>query len=229
MHGAVIALGETEAKLCLDMRHEDGSPAASFTLRAAHADARTLKPFAWSLRTRAAAAAQTRPLPEHAAPRSIDITQAPSEATRARALELGAVRIGAAAITPDQCDAFGRLRLEHFPGRISDAVPNLMSAWRRDAAAGGATTPAGAVVEARLVLRRWPRVGDLMEIFTGVAAVGPGKIMRLVHWVCDPFSGVCWASMEAVAVIFDVATRKAITPSADALELMQKRVIAMAV
>lgn len=228
MHGGVVRLDESEAVLCLDMRHADGAPASCFTLRVAHADTRGFRPFAWSARTRAAAQALSRSPPAHARPRSIDLAAAPSQACRARAIELGATRIGASLVTPDQCDAFGRLRTEHFLGRTSDSVPNLLAHWRREAAAASKTEPAGAVVEARLVFRRFPRAGDLIEIFSGVAEVGD-KTLRLAHWLVDPQSGAAWASMEAVALTFDIATRKAISPTPEARAAMQARVIPMAV
>jgi acyl-CoA thioester hydrolase len=231
MHGGVVSLDACEATLCLDMRHADGAPSSCFTLRAAHADTRGFRPFPWSERTRAAAKRIAAPLPAHAKPRSIDLSRAPADAGRVRAIKLGAARIGAAMVSTDQCDAFGRLRGEHFVGRVSDSVPNLLAQWREEAAAAGAganVEPAGAVVEARLVFRRWPRPGDLIEVFSGVAEVGE-KTLRLVHWLCDPESGAAWASMEAVALTFDTATRKAIAPSAEARARMAKRVIAMAV
>ena len=73
---------------------------------------------------------------------------------------------------PDQCDAFGRLRGEHFVGRVSDSVPNLLAQWRQATASNGAPAPAGAVVEARVVFRRFPRAGDLIEVHSGIAEVG---------------------------------------------------------
>jgi len=222
MHGGVIALGEAEATLCLDMRHEDGAPSSVFTFRVAHADARSLRPFPWTARTRAAASALTCPLPEHAKPRSFDLTKPPADANRAKALQIGATRIGATMIFPSDCDAFGRMRGEHIAGRASDSVTNLLSAWRRDIANG--KPPAGAVVEARIVFRRWPRAGDLMELYSGFVGIEK-KTMRLAHWFCDPDTGAAWASMEVVALTFDIDTRKAIEPSESVRAAMQKLAI----
>lgn len=225
MHGGVVSMGNSDATLCLDMRHGDGAPASAFTLKVAHADTRGFSAFPWTRRTHAAAQALQCALPAHAAPRSIDVNAAPSDASLARARELGAARIGATMIAPDDCDAFGRMRGEHVFGRVSDSVTNLLSMWRREAA-GPDATPAGAVVEARLVFRRWPRAGDLIEIHSGMIEVGE-KTMRIVHWLCDPETGAAWASMEAVALTFDVATRKTITPSPEARAALQKRVVAL--
>jgi acyl-CoA thioester hydrolase len=104
-----------------------------------------------------------------------------------------------------------------------------LAQWRQDAAAeNAAAAPAGAVVEARLVFRRFPRAGELIEVHSGIAEVGE-KTLRLVHWIVDPESGAAWASMEAVALTFDTATRKTIAPSAEARARMQKRVVKLAV
>ncbi|WP_395644831.1 thioesterase family protein [Terricaulis sp.] len=229
MHGGVVKLGESDATLCLDMRHADGAPSSVFTLRVTHADTRGFRPFPWSARTRAAAAKLKVAAPAHAVARSIDMGKTPAEATLARAVEIGATRIGGAVVNPDQCDAFGRLRAEHFTGRISDSVPNLLAGWRQQTAAhlsstGPKVEPAGAVVEARMVYRRWPRAGDLIEVYSGVAEVGD-KTLRLAHWICDPETGAAWASMEAVALTFDTITRKAIAPSAEQRARMQARVV----
>jgi acyl-CoA thioester hydrolase len=232
MHGGVIKLGEDDATVCLDMRHGDGAPASTFTLRVAHVDTRAFRPFPWSERTRAAASALQCPLPVHARPRSIDLSQPAGQVSRARALAVGAARIGATMVFPDQCDAFGRMRGEHFVGRISDSVPNLLAQWREQtaASAGGEAKvePAGAVVEARVVFRGFPHAGDLIEVFSGVAEVG-AKTLRLVHWLVDPESGAAWASMEAVALTFDVATRKTIAPSEGQRTAMRNRIVAMRV
>lgn len=229
MHGGVVRFGENDAALCLDMRHADGAPASCFTIKAAHAQTRDFRAFPWSTRTRLAAQRLQCALPAHAASRSIDLNRAPTtDANVNRAKALGATRIGASLISPDQCDAFGRLRGEHFFGRASDSVPNLLASWRSEAAAAVGAEPAGAVVEARLVIRTWPRAGELIELHSGVAEVGE-KTQRLVHWMCDPESGGVWASLEAVALTFDVATRKAITPPEEMRARMRQRVIAIAV
>src|SRR6185436_2612739 len=138
MHGGVAKMGESDAHLCLDMRHADGAPASCFTLRVAHVDTRGFRPFPWSARARAAGKRLHCALPAHAKPRSIDLARAPrGDASLQRAIELGATRIGATMVMPDQCDAFGRLRGEHFVGRVSDSVSNLLAQFRQEAAANG--------------------------------------------------------------------------------------------
>ncbi len=223
MHGGVVELGESDATLCLDMRHHDGAPGTAFTVKVGHVETRGLRSFPWSARSRAAAKRLKCKLPDHAKPRSIDVDLAPADASIANAAALGAKRIGGAIVYPDQCDALGRLRGEHFPGRISDSVPNLLAPWRQ-AAAGDGVQPAGAVVEARLVMRKFPRAGELVEVHSGIAEIGE-KTLRIVHWILDPETGAAWASMEAVALTFDVNTRKALTPSPEARERVAQLVV----
>lgn len=223
MHGGVVELGESDATLCLDMRHHDGAPGTAFTIKVRHVETRGLRSFPWSSRTKAAARRLKCKLPDHATPRSIDTAQPAADASLQNAIALGAKRIGGAIVYPDQCDALGRLRGEHFPGRISDSVPNLLAPWRQ-AAAGDGVQPAGAVVEARLVMRKFPRAGELIEVHSGIAEIGE-KTLRIVHWILDPETGAAWASMEAVALTFDVNTRKALTPSPEARERIAKLVV----
>lgn len=223
MHGGVVEFGESDATLCFDMRHHDGAPGTAFTFKVRHVETRGLRSFPWSERSRAAAKRLKCKLPEHAKPRSIDVTQPAADASIANAEALGVQRIGGAIVYPDQCDALGRLRGEHFVGRISDSVPNLLAPWRQAATADG-VQPAGAVVEARYVFRKYPRAGELIEVRSGIAEIGD-KTLRLVHWILDPETGAAWASMEGVALTFDVNTRKALTPTAEARERVAKLVV----
>lgn len=229
MHGGIVEIGQSTARVCLDMRHGDGAPSSVFTLRVAHADTRAFKAFPWSDRSLAAAGRMKCELPAHAAPRSIDLTRAPPHASLARAVELGAQRIGASMVFPEHCDAFGRLRGEHMIGRVSDSVPTFLSEWRTDLAADAkarneTVAPAGAVVEARLVFHAWPRAGELIDIHTGVVEVGD-KTLRICHWICDPERGGVWATLEVIALTFDAITRKTIAPSEETRARMKARAI----
>jgi acyl-CoA thioester hydrolase len=230
MHGGVVELGESQARVCLDMRHGDGAPASAFTLVVAHADTRGFRPFPWSARTRAAAQRLACTQPAHALPRSIDVSKPPASAARislARARELGAQRIGASLVSPDQCDAFERLRGEHLLGRLSDSAPNLLAGWRGELAAeaqarGETIAPVGAVVEARLMFRAWPGAGALIEVHSALVEVGD-KTLRICHWLLDPESGRAWASAEVIALTFDALTRKSIAPSPELRARIQAR------
>jgi acyl-CoA thioester hydrolase len=236
MVGCITDIEETQAWVYQELRHGDGTPAAAIHTRVAHVEAQGMRAFPWSQRTLEAAKGVMGALPAHARPRSIRMEQEPlSGVSLASAERLNAHRIGASLVSPDQTDAFGRMRSEFFIGRISDAVPNLLADWREavaNAASGadGKVRQAGAaVLEYRLVYRAWPRAGSGVLVYSGVLSM-EGKSHRLAHWLIDPESGQAWGTAEAVAITFDLKTRKAITPSpADAAALERLKVAGMAV
>lgn len=229
MTGCVLEWDQTSALLYQDMRHGDGTPAAAFRARVFHVDAKTGRAFPWSTRSRAQLEALIGTAPDDTKPRGLDIEKAPlpkSDATLARALKTGAPEIGRGTVPLQHCDVFGRMQAAWFMGRISDAVPNLLYEWRRDVAseADGAIMGA-AVLEYRLIYRKWPRAGDRFVVHSALAAVAE-KTHTLSHWMIDPDTGAAWMTSEAVAVTFDLNTRKVIpTPPAQitALEKIAPR------
>jgi acyl-CoA thioester hydrolase len=78
-----------------------------------------------------------------------------------------------------------------------------------------------AVVEYRLIYRRWPRAGDLMTLHSALAEANE-KTHRLCHWMMDPVSGQAWLTSEAVALTFDLVKRKVIPTPADELAALAK-------
>ncbi|MBI1200503.1 MAG: thioesterase [Phenylobacterium sp.] len=204
----VLDMSETDARLLFLMRHPDGELAASFQTVVAHATAGEGRAFAWPERMRERAKALAAEVPERAAPRSIGLEPVETQASLARAEALGLVRTGLGVVDAAQCDAFGRMRTEGFMQRLSEAVPHVFAKGRPGAAA--AKQPGGAALEYRLVHHAWPRAGDRVELRSGTAGAD-ARIRRLVHWMLDPDTGRPWASAEAIAVSFDLETRKIIT------------------
>lgn len=230
MRGGIVALRDDEAITYQELAHAGGMPAATFTTRVAHAEPKDLRRFAWSEKTKARAAALACTPPAHGLPRSVSTETAPSDPTIARADKIGAPVVGRVAVTPDHCDPFGRMRMELFLGRVSDAVPNLLAEWREETAKiasesdGVAKAAGGAVLEYRLCPRRWPRAGDLIEVRSGVVEVAE-KTNRLVHWLLDPVTGEAWCTAEAVAVTFDLLTRKTIPIPPAQRAAMEARIV----
>jgi len=207
----VIEIGETDARLMLLMRHQTGELAASFQTLAVHATARDGRPFPWPDRIRARAEALCVQVPENAAPRSIGLQPIQTQASLARADELGLVRTGLRVIDAQDCDAFGRMRTETFMHRLSDGIPHFF-AGRRPGTGEPDRKVGGAALEYRLIHHAWPRAGDRLELRSGSAG-GDARFRRLVHWLLDPDTGRPWGSAEAIAVSFDLETRKLITLS----------------
>lgn len=209
--GGVVSMGEDEARLMLVMHHLSGEIAASFQTVVAHVTARDGRPFPWADRIRARADALAFEVPEKAAPRSIGLHPVQTEASLARANELGLVRTGLGVIDTGDCDAFGRMRTETFMHRLSDGIPHFF-AGRRPGAVDPERKVGGAALEYRLLHHAWPRAGDRLELRSGSAGGDP-RFRRLVHWLLDPATGRPWGSAEAIAVSFDLETRKLITLS----------------
>ena len=219
MVGGVLEWSVDGGVIYQELRHGDGTPAASFRTVVAHASPKSLMPFPWPKRMHADLEALKCALPAHGAARSIDLSVVPAIATLSRADSLGIQQVGAGIVAPEDCDGAGRMRPELVIGRVSDAVPNLLSGWRTAvgkaaAHADGQPLAAGAaVLEYRLAYRRWPKIGDGVVVGSGVIDV-QAKTHRLGHWLLDPLSGEAWATCEAVAVVFDLKARKAIAPAA---------------
>ncbi|MDJ0921463.1 MAG: thioesterase family protein [Henriciella sp.] len=225
MSGCVLEWDDTSALIYQEMRHRDGRPAAAFRTRVFHVAAKTGAKFPWSTRSRAQLEALTETPPEDTRPRSLNLNDAPLPPQDARletAEKIGAPEIGRGLVAPNQCDVHGRMQAAWFMGRLSDSVPNLLYDWRLAVAASKAVADTGgAVLEYRMVYRKWPRAGDRFVIHTSLAGVTE-KTHSLAHWVLDPDTGEAWITSEAVTVTLDLTTRKIIPTPPDQLKLLQE-------
>ena len=225
MTGGVLEMGEDEARVLMLLWHSDsGALAASFQTVVAHVTPAEGRAFPWAPGTRALAAGLMIDLPDQAMSRSVALDPVLSTASLARADELDLIRISQGAIAPADCDLYGRMRPEQFIGRVSDGIPRLIRSFRETVVNAAAEPPGrvgGAVLEYRLIHLDWPRAGDRFEIRSGLKDAEP-RTKRMIHWMIDPDSGKPWGVSEAVAVTFDLDTRK-IVPITDAAraELMK--------
>ncbi len=225
MRAGVLSSDETGADIYQEIVHEgSGALAASLRTRLAHVERYTGKPFAWSPSTRAALQACAAAPDPTGAPRTLSFPGdhlENREISLERLGELGARCIGRGVFQSAECAQHGVVRPASFFGRISDSVPNLMAKWRAETAReAGISNQGAAVLEARLVYRGWPGPGDRWQLYTGLGGAN-GKTHRLVHWMIDPDTGRPWLSAEAIAVTFDLDTRKAIAPSEKALAILE--------
>lgn len=213
MRAAVLSIEETEARVVQVLYHSTtGEPAATFVSRISHVTAASARPFPWNRQTRERAATLVAQIPAYAAPRGLVLDAFESAASLERAKSLGVKVIASGAVMPQDCDAFGRLRAEQFIGRVSDGIPQLVSQVRQIIAAH-APTPiervGGAVLEYRLVYLDWPKVGDRVAVYSGLASIDH-RTQRIIHWLLDPETGRPWATSTAVAGTMDLDTRKLI-------------------
>lgn len=222
MTGGVVEIGEDDARLLLLLHHSDGALAASFQTLVAHATAADGRAFPWPDRIRTRAAALRMEVPEAAAPRSIRLEPVESRASLARADQLGLKRTALGAIRSADCDAFGRMRTELMMARISDGIPHFFDGQRPGA--GDGRRIGGAALEYRLIHLAWPRAGDRVELRSGSGG-GDARFRRLVHWLLDPETGRAWGVAEAIAVSFDLETRKIISLSDEELARVEANAV----
>ena len=218
MLGGVIEISDTEARVLQLLVHTaTGQLAATFQTTIAHVTPREGEAFPWPRIVHERAAALQVEIPEQAQARSVDLSPFEATASLARANELGLKRIGLGALSPTDCDVFGRMRAEQFIGRVSDGIGAFIGPFRDVVVAhADAKTErvGGAVLEYRLVQLAWPRAGDRVELRSGLVGT-EGRAMRVVHWMLDPTTGRAWGTSEAVAITFDLDARK-VAPISDA-------------
>ena len=215
MTGGVVEIAECEARVLLLLRHRSGEIAASFQTVVAHATAREARAFPWPSRVLERARALAIAVPPEAAPRSLGLEPVQSQASLARAEALGLGRTALGVVRAADCDAFGRMRTEQMMARISDGIPHFFNGRRPGADKLGSRS-GGAALEYRLIHLDWPRAGHRVELRSG-ASGGDARFRKLTHWLLDPDSGRAWGVAEAIAVSFDLETRKIVTLSVEAL------------
>ena len=223
MTGGVVEWGETDARLLLLLHHRTGEVAAAFQTMVSHATAQEGRAFPWPDRVTARAGALAMDVPVEARPRSIRLDPVASQASLDRAAQLGLKRTALGAVRPADCDAFGRMRTELMMARISDGIAHVFDGARPGERENGAKT-GGAALEYRLIHLAWPRAGDRVELRSGSAG-GDARFRKLVHWLLDPATGRPWGVAEAIAVSFDLETRKLITLTDEALALADAQAI----
>jgi acyl-CoA thioester hydrolase len=223
MTGGVVEIGETDARLLFLLRHRTGELAASFQTVVAHATARDGRAFPWPARALERAKAHAAEVPPGAAPRSLSLARVTSQASLARAEALGMARTALGAVSAADCDVFGRMLTEQMMARISAGIPHFFDGARPGADALGSRA-GGAALEYRLIHLDWPGAGDRIELRSG-ASGGDARFRKLTHWLLDPDSGRAWGVAEAIAVSFDLETRKIVALSDEALAEADARVI----
>ncbi|MEQ8406556.1 MAG: acyl-ACP thioesterase [Oceanicaulis sp.] len=227
IRGGVVEHDETGLTAALILDHcALGTPAAAFTVRLEHTDPLTGRVFPFAARTRTALEALRTDPPAECGSRSLSLGP-PAEVSLTRADALGLETLARGMINPGETDIFGRMRLEFAFGKISNSVIHLQSGFPEQWAAyrtGDPLSAASAVLEARLIFRRFPPTGAGYVIRSGISHVTE-KVRVLTHWVCDPETGAGLWSMEAVGCLMDLEARKLARIDAETLAMMRGHLI----
>jgi acyl-CoA thioester hydrolase len=232
MRGGVLSVEDETLVFYQELvKTQENAVAATYRVVLEHVEAKTGRPFAWPRKARdALSALMIDKIPEHAAPRSVDLNAPRETGSLDLALKLNVPQIGLSVIQADEVDSFGRMRPEFILGRQSDGTAHLVAAWRREAVAaltaedGVEREAGGAALECRLSFRRWPKAGDLVQVHGGIVNVA-AKTMRFVFWIVDPVSGECWWESETAVAHFDVKARRAFEAPPEMRAILEGRVI----
>lgn len=195
---------------------------ATFQVTAQLQDARTRSPRQLPGGAVDRARALITDVPEHGAPRGLDLHAPRPAPTVAEAEQGGMKATWRGPVLPARGDAHGYLATDAHMGIVSDAVPNLLVRLTREDRSQGRI--GGAALEYRFVYRQPARVDDLLTLYSGIRTVGT-KAYQFGHWLFDASSGEVIATAEAVAVLLDLDARKAITIPEDRRSILEAHIV----
>jgi len=221
IRAGVIAASEERLSIYEEMRFVNKpEPAASVLSEVTLVEAATGRavPFPASVLERARAL-ETVP-PAETAPRGIErVTPRPPPMHR-DALALGLYGAYLAPVQVEDCDAYGAMHEAAFMARVSDGIGHYFQQLRGERL----QNIGGAALEYRYVFHERPMLGDVIEVRSALKGLG-NKTSHICHWIFNLETGRCAATSEAVAVSFDLTTRKAIEIPAEARAVMEPRII----
>lgn len=161
-------------------------------------------------------------IPSYGAARGVSREPSHYRPTHHEAVERGLIGAYLGPLLADDCDARGVMRESACMARISDGIPHFFRALNEGPRPTGI---GGAAVEYRFVFHDWPRASDVIEVRSGLNAVG-NKTLHMNHFIFNVETGHCIAASEAVAVWFDLNARKAVEMPADVRAQLATRVLA---
>ncbi|PWE17822.1 thioesterase [Marinicauda salina] len=222
--GGVADWDDRTLEAVLVMRQPDRDrPTATFRFQLAHADPVYRSVFAWPDRARTALEALRIQPPPEAAPRGLKPAAPAEDVSRARADALGLAEVGIGRFGPADVDIFGRMRPDTPIGKVSDGVVHFATGfpeeWTAHSSDEGLRV-AGALLEARVLYRRFATAGEGFVMRSGLTAASE-KVRSLVHWVLDPATGEPWWTMEGVACLMDLDERRLRPADPDTLKALK--------
>ena len=163
-------------------------------------------------------------LPDYAKPRGISTAAPRPTPTLDEADTLGLFQIYQGLVNKADTDEYGVMQPQGYMGSLANGITHFFIALKdqqkpRDEGMGGAA------LEYRFVYRQAPQAGDIVLVRSGLKGV-LGKATNFCHWMFNGESGECIATVEAVAVSFDLTTRKAVEPSPESRDNMMKKTVA---
>jgi acyl-CoA thioester hydrolase len=214
LRGGIVDIGPSSLTFYSEIVHSfTGEIGATAITVFDHIGAKSGRAFSFPARVEARAKAFAVIIPDHGKPRSITLEGDVPVSGAQTAVALGLRPIGQNGVRSDEVDLFGRLYPEGMIGRVSNAMPNFLAAWREAATQemteidGIARKAGAAVLEYRLQYLAWPSAGDRVSVYSGLAEVNDKNII-LRHLLLDPVTDKPWCVCEALAVTLDLTARK---------------------
>jgi acyl-CoA thioester hydrolase len=195
--------------------------AASMISEVALVDAATSKPVPLPASVLERARALEVLVPVDTAPRGIERVKPRVPPLRNEALELDLAGAYLGPVLPEDCDHLGVMQESAFMARVSDGIGHFFQHLRGSQRGPGI---GGAALEYRYVFHERPQLGDIIEVRSGLKGLG-NKTSHICHWIFNVETGRCAATSEAVAVSFDLTTRKAIDIPPEARAAMEQRIV----
>jgi len=222
MTAGIIAATPDRLHVYEEMRfvHKD-EVAASMISEVALIDVASGKPVPFSASTLERVKALETVVPAETGPRGIERVKPRVPPLRSEALELGLAGAFLGPVLPEDCDGFGVMHEAAFMARVSDGIGHYFQHLRgtqRDANIGGAA------LEYRYVFHERPQLGDVIEVRSGLKGLG-NKTNNIGHWIFNVETGRCAATSEAIAVSFDLTTRKALDIAPEVRAILQARIV----
>jgi acyl-CoA thioester hydrolase len=215
MNACLLEIGESTATVLMVLFHSrTGTPASACRLTVSHATPAG-RVFPWPQLTRERAQGLMAEAPAYALPRSLGPRAWTAAASLETARRIGMIQTAAGAVSPTECDAFGRMRPEGYMARLSQSVIHDNAPLKTALEAHppeGLSAPSnlgGAMVEYRVVFNHWPVAGDGVQVWSGMTLLD-GSSRRMAYWIIDPSSGQAFAALEAVYLTFDLGARRAL-------------------
>lgn len=206
IEGGVSEIRETGLQAVFMMRDPfRDSLAATLIVDFDHASPGEGRAFAWSPRLREAIEALRVDGPAQAQARGVDPDPPFESDSLGRARELGLTRIGLGRIGTEDLDGFGRMRPELTMGKVSDSAVHMAEIFPEELREDGPPL-AGAVLEARIAIRRLPRTGEGYQIHSGLIDASE-TVRRVGHLVHSTGAGAPLWSVQAVVCLMDLDAR----------------------
>lgn len=221
MRAGVIAASQERLSVYEEMRFVNKpEPVASILSEVELIEAATgrVVPFSASVLERARALATVPP--EETAPRGIERVAPRRPPERSDALALGLAGAYLAPVQPEDCDSSGAMHEAAFMARVSDGIGHFFHQLRGERL----QNVGGAALEYRYVFHERPKLGDVIEVRSGLKGLG-NKTTHICHWIFNLETGRCAATSEAVAVSFDLTTRKSVDIPPEARAVMEARIV----